>query len=254
MELFYREYGSGQPLVILHGLFGSADNWMTQAKMLAEKYRVFTVDQRNHGLSPHSQEHDYALMANDLQEFITKHHLSPAIVVGHSMGGKTAMNFALMHPEMVKALVVVDIMPKPYPIHHDKIIDGLKALPLDALKSRNEADEKLAAYVPEADVRQFLLKNLNRKAEGGFSWKINLPVLAQNIGPIVGGLVTTGSYAGPTLFMVGERSNYYAPGDEETLGKHFPNFTLTTLATGHWMQAEKPKEFVETVQGFLGNG
>lgn len=251
MELFFREYGQGEPLIILHGLFGSADNWMTQARMLGERFHVYTVDQRNHGLSPHNQAHDYAAMTEDLNDFFMQRGLTQAIVLGHSMGGKTAMNFALRYPDKVSQLIVVDIMPKAYPVHHDKILDGLKAMPLATLTTRNQADEFLSRYVPEPDVRQFLLKNLMRLPEGGFGWKINLSAIDQNIEEMTAGLVVQGEYNGPALFIIGQRSNYYAFGDEKLVAKYFPNNTFVELETGHWVQAEKPKEFVDTVLSFL---
>ena len=251
LELFYREYGAGEPIIILHGLFGSADNWMTQAKMLSESYHVYTVDQRNHGLSPHSPDHDYDVMAEDLRKFLNDRNIDDAIIVGHSMGGKTAMNFAIRYPGKVKKLIVVDIVPKSYPVHHDTIIDGLKALPIRELKSRNEADEKLSHYIAEPAVRQFLLKNLSREQGGGFSWKMNLTVLDQSIEEISAGMVANGSYAGPTLFIFGSRSSYYSAGDEKIIDKYFPNSKLEFIDSGHWAQAEKPQEFVEIVTKFL---
>jgi esterase len=251
MELFYREYGQGDPLIILHGLFGSADNWMTQARMLGEHFHVYTVDQRNHGLSPHSPDQDYLAMTEDLNDFLAQRGLQKAIILGHSMGGKTAMNFALKYPTKVSKLIVVDIMPKAYPVHHDKILEGLKAMPLKELTSRNQADEVLSKYVDEPDVRQFLLKNLSRAQEGGFVWKINLAAIDQNIEEMTAGLVVSGQYTGSTLFIIGERSNYYAFGDEKLIQKYFPNYKLVEMETGHWVQAEKPKEFVDVVQNFL---
>ncbi len=251
MNLFYREYGKGEPLIILHGLFGSADNWMTQAKMLSEHYHVYTVDQRNHGLSPHSPDHDYLAMTEDLNDFLDQHNLKQAILIGHSMGGKTAMNFAIRYPAKAKKLIVVDIMPKAYPIHHDRILDGLKSLNIKLLTSRNQADAALAHYVDEPGVRQFLLKNLSREQGGGFSWKMNLAAIDQNIEEMGAALVVNGQYQGPALFIIGARSNYYAFGDEAIIKKYFPNFSLVEMETGHWVQAEKPKEFVEEVRRFL---
>ena len=253
MELFYREYGKGEPVIILHGLFGSADNWMTQAKMLGEQYHVFVADQRNHGLSPHDASHDYLVMTEDLNDFFIQRSLTKAVVVGHSMGGKTAMNFAIQYPGKVKKLVVVDIIPKAYPVHHDKILQGLKSLDLKSLKSRNQADEQLAHYVDEFGVRQFLLKNLSRETGGGFSWKMNLAVLDENIEEMGAGLVIEGKFEGATLFIIGTRSNYFSFSDEDLLKKYFPNYQLAELETGHWVQAEKPKEFVEEVLKFLKN-
>ena len=251
MELFYREYGQGEPMIILHGLFGSADNWMTQAKMLSQHFHVYTVDQRNHGLSPHSPDHDYLSMTEDLNGFFVQHKIKEAIVLGHSMGGKTAMNFAIQYPSKTKKLIVVDIMPKPYVVHHDKILRGLKALNLSSLSSRNQADAELANYVDEPEVRQFLLKNLSREQGGGFAWKLNLTAIDQNIEAMGSGLVVDGQYNGPSLFIIGDRSNYYSFGDEKLIKNYFPNFSLVEMPTGHWVQAEKPAEFVGEVLKFL---
>lgn len=253
MKLFFRELGSGQPFIILHGLMGSADNWLTQAKMLASEYQVYTVDQRNHGLSPHSDEFDYKVLANDIKDFINEHALQKPIVLGHSMGGKAAMNFAVSNPTMLDHLIVVDIAPKPYPIHHDRIVEGLKAIPIDSLQTRNEADEILSHYVPEADVRQFLLKNLSRKPAGGFSWKINLPVIDKNLELISADIQFPGTYNGPSLFVRGGKSRYVKDEDRTRIKELFPNSSLVTMDTGHWVQAEKPQEFVEVVKNFLTN-
>jgi len=251
MNLFYREYGQGQPLIILHGLFGSSDNWMTQAKMLGERFHVYTVDQRNHGLSPHSPDHDFLAMTEDLNGFFEQKKLKDAIIIGHSMGGKTAMNFAIKYPSKVKKLIVVDIMPKAYSVQHDKILAGLKSMNLHSLTSRNQADAALAHSIDEPEVRQFLLKNLSREQGGGFSWKMNLEAISQNIEEIGTALVVEGQFQGPALFIVGSRSNYYSFGDETVIKKYFPNFSLVEMETGHWVQAEKPKEFVEEVLRFL---
>lgn len=253
MKLFFRELGNGQPFIILHGLMGSSDNWLTQAKMLAGQYHIYTVDQRNHGQSPHSDEFDYKVLSSDLKDFITEHSLEKPIVLGHSMGGKTAMNFAIANPGMLDRLVVVDIAPKAYPVHHDSIVEGLKAIPIDTIQSRNEADEILSQHVPEPDVRQFLLKNLSRKPSGGFSWKINLPVIDKNLGLISADIQYPGTFDGQTLFVRGASSRYVKDEDRQRIKTLFPNSTLVTMDTGHWVQAEKPKEFVEVVMNFLAN-
>jgi pimeloyl-ACP methyl ester carboxylesterase len=169
------------------------------------------------------------------------------------MGGKTAMNFAIHNPEMLSKLIVVDIMPKKYPVHHDSILDGLKAIDLGTIQSRTEADNVLQAYVKESAVRQFLLKNLARKDGGGFEWKINLPALDENIAAMGDGLVFEGQFKGPTLFIKGASSNYFAPGDEQAVQKYFPSATWVTMETGHWVQAEKPAEFAEEVFKFLAS-
>jgi len=251
--LFYREAGQGTPLIILHGLFGSSDNWYSLSKVFAETFHVFTIDQRNHGQSPQNPEHNYAALTTDLEEFVSQHQLTQPIILGHSMGGKTAMNFAVRNPQMLSKLIVVDIMPKKYPVHHDSILDGLKAIDVTTIQSRSDADAVLQQYVRDGNTRQFLLKNLARTEGGGFEWKINLPALDQNIEAMGDGLVFEGQFQGPTLFVKGASSNYYKPGDESIVKGYFPNASWVTLETGHWVQAEKPKEFAEAVLGFVGS-
>jgi esterase len=256
MKLFFREYKPAQdtgkqPVVILHGLFGSSDNWLTQAKLFVEHYHVYTVDLRNHGQSPHSDTFDYPSMVDDLVEFFEDHGIDNPIVIGHSMGGKAAMNFAIAHPDKVGKLVVVDIAPRYYDLEHYTIVNGLNALSPDSITSRNAADEMLASYVPEPDVRQFLLKNLQRKTEGGFSWKINLPVISEKLSNIGVDLQYEGTFEKPTLFIRGKRSRYVRDEDVERIKKVFPVSQLVTMDTGHWVQAEKPQEFVEIVKEWL---
>lgn len=251
MKLFFRQSGQGDPLIILHGLFGSSDNWYTLAKVFAQNYTVFLVDQRNHGQSAHSEDHNYALLTEDLRDFVAEHGINKPVIMGHSMGGKTAMNFAVKYPDQLSKLIVVDIVPKKYPIHHDAILEGLKAIPLQTVPSRNEADRLLAQYVPQPDVRQFLLKNLSRRAEGGFEWKINVDAIDRNIEAMGEGLVYSGKYDGPSFFIRGEKSNYYAEGDEALIKSIFTKAEFATLATGHWVQAEKPEEFASVVMNYL---
>jgi len=251
MKLFYREYGEGQPFIILHGLMGSSDNWLPQAKMLSDQYHVFVVDQRNHGQSPHSEEFNYKLLSEDILEFILEMDLEKPIVLGHSMGGKAAMNFALAHPDKLKTLIVVDIAPKGYEIRHDHIVEGLKAIPIESIQSRNEADDALAPFVPEIGVRQFLLKNLTRKPEGGFEWKLNLRVIDSNLERIGGGLIYSGKFEKNTLFIRGTKSSYILEEDKATIREIFPKATIVELDAGHWVQAEMPTEFVTVVKNFL---
>lgn len=256
MKLFFREYTPAaatgkQPLIIIHGLFGSSDNWLTQAKILSLQYKVYSIDQRNHGQSPHDNAFDYPSMVADLLEFINDHNIVNPAIIGHSMGGKTAMNFALAHPDKIDKLVVVDISPRAYELEHYVIADGLAAIPLDTVSSRNQADELLAQYVPETDVRQFLLKNLNRKPEGGFSWKINLPVIREKLSNIGLDLQFQGTFEKPTLFIRGRRSRYVPDADWTRIKEIFPQAELETMETGHWVQAEKPQEFVDIVMRWL---
>jgi esterase len=255
MKLFFREYPTAKPnapvMIIMHGLFGSCDNWLTQAKLFAQDYHVFTIDQRNHGLSPHSDDFDYTFMVKDLVEFIDDHQLHNPIIIGHSMGGKTAMNFAIAHPDKLDRLIVVDIAPRSYNLEHYTIADGLNAITIDSLTSRNEADEQLARFVPEADVRQFLLKNLQRKPEGGFSWKINLKVITAKLSNVGVDLHYKGTLDKPTLFIKGNRSNYIKDSDTNLILQYFPQAKLEGMDTGHWVQAEKPQEFVTLVHNYL---
>ena len=159
MKLHYRKYGEGQPLIILHGLFGSSDNWQTLGKKFAENFEVYLVDQRNHGHSPKSNEFNYQLLSDDLYKLITDLELENITLIGHSMGGKTVMHFAQEHPLFIKKLIVVDIGPKAYPMHHDIILAGLNSLDLSAIKSRGQADKQLSKFIEDIGVKQFLLKN-----------------------------------------------------------------------------------------------
>lgn len=251
MKLFFRQSGDGPPLLVLHGLFGSSDNWYTLAKTFSAHFTVFLIDQRNHGQSPHSDGFNYSVLTEDLQEFIEEHKLQKPAVIGHSMGGKTAMNFAVRYPDNLGKLIVVDIVPKAYPVHQDQILEGLLAVSAAPLTSRNEADQLLSAYVPEAGVRQFLLKNLSRKGTGGFEWKINIDAIHKNIEAMGVGMVQEGTYKRSVLFVKGKRSNYYKEGDEMLIKKIFPQATFATLDTGHWVQAENPEAFGKLVLNYL---
>jgi len=254
MELFFRKYGeSPKAIVIFHGLFGSSDNWLTQAKLLSENFTVYLVDQRNHGLSPKSNDFDYDLLAGDIKDFLMAHDLKGSILLGHSMGGKAVMRFALAYPDWCRSIIIADIAPKQYDPMHDHIIEGLTAIPIDSISSRNEADQYLSNFVPQAGVRQFLLKNLQRKDSGGFQWKINLPVLERSIEKISGGFSAqiASNYENPCLFIRGSKSDYVLDDDMPTIESLFPNYELKTLPAGHWVQAEVPDLFVEAVMSFI---
>ncbi len=254
MDLFYREYGNGPVLVILHGLFGSSDNWMSIAKVLGSDYRIILPDLRNHGNSPHSSDWNYELMAQDLKGLCSDLGLSKFFLLGHSMGGKVAMQYATQFPEEIEKLVIADIGPKAYPPHHQSILEGLNGLDLQAVQSRKEADESLSTYIPELGVRAFLLKNLGRDQEGKFYWKINLPIITQKISE-VGEVQEDGKgFSGPTLFIRGEKSKYILDEDWRTIQEKYPDSKLETIGgAGHWLHAEKPKEFVESLKSFLEN-
>jgi esterase len=247
MKLFYRELGQGQPIILLHGIFGSSDNWLTQARMMSARCHTFALDLRNHGQSPHDAAFDYPEMVADLLEFLNHHNIEDPVVIGHSMGGKVAMNFAVAHPDKLQKLVVVDIAPKPYNMDHYIILDGLRAIPIDTIGTRAEADEVLSGFVDEVDVRQFLLKNLQRQPEGGFKWKLNLGVIDANIKKIGLDLQFEGKFDKPALFVRGSRSNYVKDTDLGRIRDIFPAAEMQTLDAGHWVPAEKPQEFVDLV-------
>ncbi len=252
-NLFFRNLGEGNAknLVILHGLFGSSDNWLTQGRKYAEHYNVYLIDQRNHGQSFHSDVFDYNSMSSDLGQFFKSNGLDKAHIIGHSMGGKTAMNFAVNFPECVDKLVVADIAPKSYPVHHATILKGLFSINLQTLNSRNEADESLSQFVSEIGVRQFLLKNLARAPEG-FRWKINLESIAKNIEQIGLGLNDNFKYDQPTLFVRGSNSDYIQDSDANQIHSIFTNTAIRTIdGAGHWLHAEKPEEFLALTLNFL---
>lgn len=253
MMLHFKKIGAGEPLIILHGLFGMLDNWYTLGKKFSENFTVYLIDQRNHGQSPHSDEWNYKVMSDDLLEFFDNQNIEKASIIGHSMGGKTAMYFAGNYPERLKKLVIVDIAPRFYPVHHDTILNALRSIDLENLKSRNEADAMLSEYIPDFGTKQFLLKNLVRKETDNtkFEWKFNLQAIAKNIHE-VGAETTKGSTA-PTLFIKGEKSDYINPGDETDIKTKYPDSQIISIESGHWVHAEKPEEFYNSVISFLKN-
>ncbi len=250
----FKEYGEGKPLVILHGLFGSLDNWFSLAKAFADARHVYLVDQRNHGQSPHTDTHTYDEMAEDLFEFITEHDLKDAVLIGHSMGGKTAMKYAAKHPDLLEKLVVVDMGTKAYPVHHDLIIRAMQALDLANISSRSEAEKELRHLLDEEESTiQFLLKNVYRqKQEDGstcYAWRFNLDVLADDIDEM--GLPVLQGSDVETLFLYGTQSKYVVESDKAEILELFPNTTFKSLETGHWVHAQDPKGFVQTVKEFI---
>ncbi len=251
IELNYKKLGQGQPLIILHGLFGSLDNWMTLAKRFAEDFEVYIVDARNHGQSPHTDEFGYELMAQDLKNFIRQHDISNPIILGHSMGGKTAMLFALENPDLLQKLIVVDITPKKYPVHHREILDALLSLDFSQIKTRGEADEELAKKIDNFAVRQFLLKNLYWKEKDELAFRFNLDVLNRDIEKIVQNFDADNSFGKPTMFIRGLKSEYILDSDFETINHYFPNNKMVSLNCGHWIHAEKPEEFYTNVINFI---
>lgn len=252
MKLHYRKLGTGKPLFILHGLFGSSDNWQTLGKRFAEKYTVYFVDQRNHGHSPHSETFNYEVMAADFYELVTDLGETNINILGHSMGGKTAISFAKEHPDLIDKMIVADISHKPYPMHHEQIIAGLKSIDLSVIKTRGGADKKLAETISEIGVRQFLLKNLYWIEKGQLGWRINIPVLSREIGRIIEE-IKFDTIDTDTLFIRGGKSNYILESDYSEIAKKFPSSEIFSIEeSGHWIHAEAPEKVYTTVTDFLG--
>ena len=253
MKLFYRKLGQGQPLIILHGLFGQSDNWNSLARQFAENnLEVYVVDQRNHGLSPHSDLWDYQAMSDDILELINDNKLNNVILLGHSMGGKTAMQFALDHPEMLDKLIVVDIAPKSYPPQHESVLQALQAVDFKVVKTRREVEDILSKYITDFGTKQFLLKNVFWKENEEMAWRFNLNVIVQQIENVGKALDTEKSCDIQTLFIRGEKSNYILDEDMNLIQQIFQRSMLETIAgAGHWVHAEKPKEFFECVMNFI---
>lgn len=252
MKLNYKKLGEGQPLIILHGLFGSLDNWMSLAKFWSQTYEVWLVDQRNHGKSPHDNEFSYVAMMNDLKLFLEEHNIQNPILLGHSMGGKTVMEFAVNYPELLDKLIVVDIAPVRYQVHHYAILDALDGLDFDFITSRKQADEYLSQHIEEAGVRQFLLKNLYWIEKEKLALRFNLDVIKREIIPISEWSISEGEYEGPTLFIKGSDSEYVLPSYAQQIAAKFPNYELEEIqGAGHWVHAEAPKAFMAVIQSFM---
>ena len=250
MQLHFKQLGHGEPLVLLHGLFGSSDNWLGVAPKLAEKFHVFAPDLRNHGASPHSDEMDYPLMAADVEEFFSAHNLQNACVLGHSMGGKVAMQLALSFPARVKKLVIVDMAPRAYAPAHEQIFAALLALDLKFFATRSQIEDALAPKIPSLNLRRFLLKNLGRNDDGSFKWKMNLRGIAKNYPRLGEALTSQTPFAQPTQFIRGGKSDYVRATDEAEILKLFPHAIIETIATAnHWVHADAPEEFVRLVLG-----
>lgn len=255
MHLNYKTFGTGHPLIILHGLFGMLDNWQTLALQFSQHFCVYTIDQRNHGKSFHTEEFNYHLLSDDLFDFMHQHQIESAHLIGHSMGGKTVMQFAVDNPSLTDKLIVADIAPKDYPAGHDAIFDAFAALDLSKINTRNEADEQMKSLVPDFGTRQFLLKNLTRHKNGSYGWKCNLPALQNHYAEILGNSLTPfDQFTKPALFIKGGKSERYIelPDDEETILHFFPNAIIQTIAdAGHWVHAEQPDAFYQHSMQFL---
>lgn len=243
----------GRPMIILHGFLGMSDNWKSLGNdYAAEGYQVHLVDQRNHGRSFHDPEFSYTAMAEDLKRYMDHHSISEAVIIGHSMGGKTAMFFATTYPERVSKLIVADIAPRYYPPHHQDILNALQKMDLSKVQERSDADAQLAAHLKSRAIRQFLLKNLYRKDEASYGFRFNLEVLVHAQEQVGEQLSPSHTFTKPTLFLRGSLSDYITDTDEPLLRKHFPEAQIQTIEkAGHWLHAEQPKAFFEVSTAFL---
>ncbi|HET6245506.1 MAG: alpha/beta fold hydrolase [Bacteroidetes bacterium] len=255
MKLNFKKLGSGKPLIILHGLFGSLDNWQTIGKQFAEKFTVYLVDQRNHGQSPHNVAWDYQVMVDDLDDLIHDENIQKPILIGHSMGGKTAMLYANQKPEKIAGLVVVDIAPKQYDPHHEHILKALNAVDLDKITTRKEAEDILSDYIKDSGTKQFLLKSLywNDLENKKLDWRFNRKVISENIATAGLGIQFHKPLTGfAVLFIAGGKSDYITEKDHDFIKKMFPEAEIKTIENaGHWVHAEAPVDFYSIVFEFI---
>lgn len=251
--LYSKIEGDGKPLLILHGFLGMSDNWKTIGTQFAtDGFQVHMLDLRNHGKSFHSDEFNYEIMAQDVFEYCKANNLEKVNILGHSMGGKTAMLFASIHPEMVEKLIVADIGPKFYPQHHQVIFEGLNAVDFSIKPSRNEVEAILSEYITDFGTRQFLMKSLYWKEPGQLAFRFNLAVFNKNRNEIGKALPEDVVFNKPTLFVRGGNSNYILNEDFENIKQHFPYADIETIPNvGHWLHAENPKLFYEITSSFL---
>ncbi len=255
MLLYSNIIGEGKPFLILHGFLGMSDNWKTLGAQFAELgYQVHLLDMRNHGRSFHSDDFSYEIMAQDIIDYCRENKLSNIVLLGHSMGGKVAMQVATAHPDLVEKLIVADIGPKYYAPHHQLILAGLNAVDFSQKPSRKEVDETLAEYIKDFGTRQFLLKSLYWEQPEQLAFRFNLPVFNEKIANIGEALTVTSIYDKPSLFLRGEKSKYILDEDFMGIEHFFPVVKIVTIKNaGHWLHAENPKDFYESVLEFLKN-
>lgn len=251
MKLFFREFaGSGRPLIIIHGLFGSSKNWITNAKELSKICHVYAIDVRNHGDSPHSNSHTIQELVSDLKEFIIEHKIDKPILLGHSMGGLNALLFALTYPDLVYSLIVLDIIPRSYEINYKKEFQAL-SMDVSHYESRQALDEDMKKVLPDTFIRQFLQMNLE-KIDTGYRWKINIDTLKNSRDALKLNLADNMIYPQKTLFLLGEESEYVRADDRELIAKYFTNLKIEYIAkAGHYLHYTHAKEFLEKTKDFI---
>jgi pimeloyl-ACP methyl ester carboxylesterase len=254
MKLFFREFGEGQSAIILHGLFGQSDNWVTVGRRIADQFHVYIPDQRNHGQSPHTTIHSFPAMADDLAEFIEYHHIENPVLIGHSMGGKVAMTYTLENPEKVAKLIVVDISPRQYTerITHTQVISQMLSIDLEKITTRGEVEKILDSRIADSKVRMFILKNLYYKIHGKLAWRLNLEVINQSMDLLFDRISSESQYKGPTLFIRGGKSDYIPEEDIPLIKSMFPEAIIKTISgASHWVHADAPEELCFLLSGFL---
>lgn len=253
VKLNYKTFGEGEPVVFLHGLFGMLDNWQTIAKKVADAgYMVYLVDQRDHGKSPNTEEFNYPVLAEDLYEFLMDEWVHQAVIIGHSMGGKTAMQFANDHSDIVKKLIVIDIVPKTYLGGHEDVFQALQSLDLPNIQDREDIYNVLKLALHDEGTVQFLMKNINRSKEGGFELKMNLPLLYESYDQILKDIRFSSPLNMPTLLVKGANSSYINNEDVEQFKKTFVESSFVEIPNaGHWVHADQPDLLVEKILEFL---
>ncbi len=254
MNLNYKSFGEGPPVIILHGLFGMLDNWQSFGKKLASHFQVFLVDQRDHGKSPHTESFSYFELAEDLKCFLVLMSLTNVKLIGHSMGGKTIIEFASRYPNLIDKMLVVDMGIKAYNGGHETLIEALLSLPLTEIQTRKEADDFLSQKITSLPVRQFLMKNLSRTPEGRYRWKMNLELLHREYSSLMShSLVNHDPIFTDTLFVRGGSSDYIIDEDLEDIRAVFPRSEVKTIQNvGHWIHAEDPESLIKIVGAFFG--
>ena len=244
--------GEGAPLLILHGYFGMSDNWKSLGNKFGEDFQIHLIDQRNHGRSFHANNFNYDLLVEDIVQYIEHHQLEKVIVLGHSMGGKVAMLFAVKYPTLVAKLIIVDIAPRYYHPHHTDILKALNSVDFLIHNTRKLVDQKIAELIPDIGVRSFLLKNVYWKEKGLLAYRFNLQSLTENNSEVGKALPSFTTFDGETIFLAGGNSGYITESEVPMIKAHFPKATIKTIANvGHWLHAEKPKAFYELVMRFL---
>lgn len=254
MKLFYRQFGTGKPVVILHGLFGVSDNWVTFGKNLSSTRAVYIPDLRNHGQSPHSAVFDFQSLCSDIYELCEDLGLETIDLIGHSLGGKTAMLLALQYPRLISKLVVVDISLRKSPPdrNHQKLLNAMLGVTFDGVQSRSEVEKQLAAEVPDIQIRQFLMKNVYWRDRQTLDWRLNLKAINDNLLSVFEGITFPGVFEGPALFIRGGKSDYIRDSDIPGIKSKFPGASVKTIeSASHWVHADAPGEFSGLVSGFL---